>query len=102
MPCGSPSNAMVRNRPTRPAQHIRLAEALSAHDPSVRLRAAMAAGTPLGRRRRPAARCWLPGSAARGILSQLAHDDDRSVALVASAFLRSVQERTPARRAGVE
>lgn len=37
----------------------------------------------------------LPGTTAQEVLRQLAHDDDRAVALVASAFVTVVDERSP-------
>lgn len=37
----------------------------------------------------------LPGTAAREVLRRLAHDDDRAVALVASAFAAVLDERSP-------
>ncbi|MFF9185963.1 hypothetical protein [Streptomyces misionensis] len=37
----------------------------------------------------------LPGTAAQEILRQLARDGDSAVALVASAFVRIVDERSP-------
>ncbi len=37
----------------------------------------------------------LSGTAARGVLHELAHDDDDTVALVASAFLGVLEERAP-------
>ncbi|PSL56197.1 DNA-binding transcriptional MerR regulator [Saccharothrix carnea] len=36
----------------------------------------------------------LPGTLALDVLRQLAHDDDRAVALVASAFVRMIEERS--------
>ncbi|GAT79694.1 MerR family transcriptional regulator [Streptomyces sp. F-3] len=42
----------------------------------------------------------LPGTAAREVLRRLAHDDDRAVALVASAFAAVLDERSPEDGAG--
>ncbi|GAA5185502.1 MerR family transcriptional regulator [Rugosimonospora acidiphila] len=60
-----------------------LAGALAAYptDSAVRIRLAQALAE-------------LPGTIARDVLRQLTHDDDRAVALIASAFLRLLDERS--------
>ncbi|MEU4743400.1 hypothetical protein AB0G02_23460 [Actinosynnema sp. NPDC023658] len=71
----------------------RLLDALGAVDVSTRLQAVMAAGT----HPHPDlvdALAEMPGTVAHDALRRLTHDDDRAVALTASALLGVLEHRT--------